>query len=75
MQLITKYDISIRSMDDSIEEFSRMLTSFMNPAVSDWYENREGLTIEEIAEKYRPRIYGKSHVHPAIIEWKGKPIG
>ncbi len=62
-------------MEDSPEEYSLLLKWLKNPSVQEWYENREGLDLESIQAKYKPRTTGESHVHAAIIEWQKEPVG
>jgi len=52
-----------------------MLSWLTNPMVNEWYENRDGTTLDEIIASYRACVIGIDHEHPAIIEWQNKPIG
>lgn len=75
MKLVEEKDMAIRKMEDTPEEYERMLKWLTNPSVREWYDSKEGLTLEAIREKYRSRILGESYVQPAIIEWENTPVG
>ena len=75
MELVADEQIRIRTMEDAAQDYALLLRWLTNPTVQEWYENQEGDTLDAIKEKYQPRITGTDYVHPAIIEWQGKPVG
>ncbi len=75
MDLIASEKLRIRTMEDEDSDYLLMQGWLSSPAVKEWYENAEGLDLESIRGKYRPRILGESHVQSCIIEHDKAPAG
>ena len=68
--------ITIRKMNDCLEDYTLMASWLSNPVVLKYYGGRDKPSnLEKATEKYRPRICGDSYVIPCIIEYDNNAVG
>ena len=48
---------------------------FQEPTINQWYARRKHWSLEEIKEKYGPRILGKEYVPSFIVYMNNDPVG
>ncbi len=71
--------ITIRLMEDTIEDYTAMRNWFLEPELKEWVwcdeKGEKFVAIERIVEKYGPRVKNPTDVFPYFILKEGEPIG
>lgn len=72
--LIEKDGYAIRKLENTLEDLEMLASWRRDERVAGFYGGRDKKnTLEEIREKYVPRIEGKTRITPCIAEIDGKP--
>lgn len=68
--------ISIRKMEDCLDDYLLLVKWLSDPAVLEYYEGRSNpFDLEKVKEKFAHRTRGESSVIPCIIEHNEKAVG
>ncbi|HHT9916389.1 TPA: GNAT family N-acetyltransferase [Legionella pneumophila] len=59
----------------SIEDLNQLYQWFQEPTINYWYARNKNWSLNEIKEKYEPRILGKEHVPSFIVLLGNSPFG
>lgn len=74
--LFENEDISIRKMEDTIEDYELMAKWLSTVEVLDYYEGRSNsFNLEKVIKKYKARVIGNEAITPCIIEYKQNNVG
>jgi aminoglycoside 6'-N-acetyltransferase len=75
-ELIKRGELAFRLMRDDVRDYELMSKWLTNPRVLQFYEGRDSpLSLEQIAEKYEPRILVAEGVTPCLLLLRGTAIG
>ncbi|MCH5351968.1 MAG: GNAT family N-acetyltransferase [Acutalibacter sp.] len=71
--------ISLRLMEDTIEDYTAMRNWFLEPELQEWVwcddKGEPSVPLERVIEKYGPRVKNPTDVFPYFILRDGEPIG
>lgn len=74
--LIKKHEITIRLMQDKIEDYQLMAKWLTDEKVLEFYEGRDNaFYLDRIIETYKPLVRGDEPVNPCLIYYQNFPIG
>ncbi|AMQ28330.1 TPA: GNAT family N-acetyltransferase [Legionella pneumophila] len=59
----------------SMEDLNQLYQWFQEPTINYWYARNKNWSLNEIKEKYEPRILGKEHVPSFIVHVDNSPFG
>ncbi|HAT4455403.1 TPA: GNAT family N-acetyltransferase [Legionella pneumophila] len=59
----------------AVEDLNQLYQWFQEPTINYWYARDKNWTLNEIKEKYEPRILGKEHVPSFIVYVNNSPFG
>lgn len=59
----------------AVEDLNQLYQWFQEPTINYWYARDKNWTLNEIKEKYEPRILGKEHVPSFIVYVDNSPFG
>ncbi len=69
-------NITIRKMNDCIDDYSLMANWLSDPIVLTYYEGRDNaFDLDKVIEHYQPRAKGEDYVVSCIIECGDKAVG
>ena len=71
--------ISLRLMEDTMEDYTAMRQWFLEPELQEWVwcdaKGEPPVSLERVIEKYGPRVKNPTDVFPYFILRDGAPIG
>ncbi|BAZ47651.1 GCN5-related N-acetyltransferase [Nostoc sp. NIES-4103] len=74
--LIQKNEITIRLMQDNIDDYQLMAKWLTDETVLEFYEGRDNpFPLERIIENYQPLLIGEDPAIPCIVYYQNIPIG
>ncbi|HAU1108737.1 TPA: GNAT family N-acetyltransferase [Legionella pneumophila] len=59
----------------AVEDLNQLYQWFQEPTINYWYARDKNWTLNEIKEKYEPRILGQEHVPSFIVYVDNSPFG
>ncbi|HAT4486923.1 TPA: GNAT family N-acetyltransferase [Legionella pneumophila] len=59
----------------AVEDLNQLYQWFQEPTINYWYARDKNWTLNDIKEKYEPRILGKEHVPSFIVYVDNSPFG
>lgn len=70
--------ISLRLMEDTIDDYTAMCNWFFEPELQEWVwcdeKGEPPVSLERVIEKYGPRVKNPSDIFPYFILRDGEPI-